>query len=216
MANKQFLVVGLGQYGFSVAQALAEMGCEVIAMDRSEELVQNISPYVTYALAGDVADEEMLRNLGVGNLDGAVVAISTNMESSILATLTLKDLGVPNVLVKASSELHKKILLKIGADSVIFPEKEMGIRTAKNLTARNFIDLVELSPDFSIIEVPVGREWRGRSIIDIDFRRKYKINIIAIKEDEDITVNPDPYEPLREGQYLVVIGDNKSLKKLTS
>jgi len=214
MSKKQFLVIGLGQYGLSVARTLSNMGCEVIAVDMDEEKVQDIADEVTYAVTADATDEAVMENLGVSNMDAAVIAITNNMESSIMATIILKDLGVPKVIVKASSDIHKKIVLKVGADSVVFPEKEMGVRTAKNLTATNFVDLVELSSDFSIIEVPVQPEWSGRSIRDIGFRERYNINIIAIKDGQKISVSPDPYEPLSRNDYLVLIGDNKSLRKL--
>lgn len=214
MTRKQFLVIGLGQYGLSVASALADMGCEVVAVDINEERVQNIADKVTYAVTADAADEEVMENLGVNNMDAAVIAITNNMEASILATIILKDLGVPKVIVKASSEIHKKIALKVGADSVVFPEKEMGVRTARNLTATNFVDLVELSSDFSIIEVPVQPQWKGRSIREIGFREKHKINIIAVKDGTNIDVSPDPNAPLSEKQCLVMIGDNRSLRKL--
>lgn len=213
MTRKQFLVIGLGQYGFSVAKTLAQMGCEVIAVDKNEERVQNIANIVTYAVAADASDEEVLKNLGVSNMDAAVIAITNNMEASILATIMLKDMGVPKVIVKASSEIHKKIALKVGADSVVFPEKEMGVRTARNLTATNFVDLVELSSDFSIIEVPMQPQWEGRSIREIGFREKHKINIIAVKDGQKINVSPDPNAPLTKEQYLVMIGDNKALRK---
>lgn len=214
MTRKQFLVIGLGQYGLSVARTLSNMGCEVIAVDMDEEKVQDIADEVTYAVTADATDEEVMENLGVNHMDAAVIAITNNMESSMMATIILKDLGVPKVIVKASNEIHKKIALKVGADSVVFPEKEMGARTAKNLTATNFVDLVELSSDFSIVEVPMKPEWEGRSIREIGFREKYKVNIIAVKEGTHIDVSPEPNAPLSREQYLVMIGDNKALRKL--
>ena len=214
MTKKQFLVIGLGQYGLSVARTLSGMGCEVVAVYMNEEKIQEIADEVTYAVTADATDEEVLENLGVNNMDAAVIAITNDMESSIMATIIVKDLGVPQVIVKASSEIHKKIALKVGADSVVFPEKEMGARTAKNLMATNFVDIVELSSDFSITEVPVQREWEGRSIREIGFREKHNINIIAVKKGNDINVSPDPNAPLKREQCLVVIGENKALRKL--
>ncbi len=214
MAKKQFVVVGLGQYGLSVARTLCRMGSEVLAVDRDEEKVQDIANDVTYAVAADATDEEVMENLGVSDMDAAVVALTGNMESSIMATIILKELGVPQVIVKASSEIHKKIALKVGADSVVFPETEMGVRTAKNLTASNFIDLAELSPDFSIIEVAMHDEWVGRSLREVGFREKHGVNVIAINDNGHIEVHLDPNQKLLSHQYLVVIGDNKDLRKL--
>lgn len=214
MVKKEFLVIGLGKFGTSVAKCLVKMGCQVIAVDRNEEKVQDIADDVTYAVALDVTDAEALENLGISNLDAAVIAISNDMESSIMATILAKELGVPKVLAKASNEIHKKILLKVGADTVVFPETEMGARTARNLVAGDFVDLVELSDDISIIETNVRPEWAGRSIREVGFREKYSINIIAVKANGQIDVSPDPNEPISQDMQLVLLGDNKALKKL--
>ena len=136
------------------------------------------------------------------------------MEASIMATIIVKELGVPMVLAKASNDVHKKILLKIGADTVVFPEIEMGTRVARNLVSGDFVDLIELSSNFSIIETYVRKSWIGMSLRSIGFREKYKINVIAIKEGNNIDVSPNPNEPLREQQMLILLGENKSLKEL--
>lgn len=214
MSKKGFLVIGLGQFGMNVARTLAKLGCDVIAIDKNEEKVQEIADEVTYAVTGDGASAGLLENLGISNLDVAIIAVTNNMESSIMATIQAKEMGVPMVMVKASNEIHKKIALKVGADRVIFPEKEMGERIAKNLAAYNFVDLVELSSEISIIETPVRDEWVGRSLIDIGFREKYSINIIAVKENGMIDVSPEPSKPLNSNQVLVLIGSYKSLKKI--
>lgn len=214
MVKKEFLVLGLGKFGMSVAKTLAKMGCQVVAVDRNEEKVQDIAEDVTYAVAADVTDAEVLENLGIGNLDAAVIAISNDMEASIMATILVKELGVPTVLAKASNEVHKKILLKVGADSVVFPEIEMGTRVARNLVAGDFVDLIELSSNFSIIETYVRKAWAGQTIRSIGFREKYSINVIAIKEGNHIDVSPDPNIPLKEQQMLVLLGDNKALKEI--
>lgn len=214
MVKKEFLVLGLGKFGMSVAKTLSKMGCQVVAVDRNEEKVQDIAEDVTYAVAADVTDAEVLENLGIGNLDAAVIAISNDMEASIMATILVKELGVPTVLAKASNEVHKKILLKVGADSVVFPEIEMGTRVARNLVAGDFVDLIELSSNFSIIETYVRKSWAGQTIRSIGFREKYSINVIAIKEGNHIDVSPDPNIPLKEQQMLVLLGDNKALKEI--
>lgn len=214
MVKKEFLVLGLGKFGVSVARTLSKLGCQVVAVDRNEERVQDIAEEVTYAVTADVTDAEVLESLGVSNLDAAVIAISNDMEASIMATIITKDLGVPYVLAKASNEVHKKILLKVGADSVVFPETEMGTRIAKKLVAGDFVDLIELSPNFSIIETFTKQAWIGQSIRSIGFREKYNINIIAIKENNHIDVSPDPDMPLKASQMLVLLGANKSLKEI--
>ena len=214
MVKKEFLVLGLGKFGMSIAKTLSKMGCQVIAVDKNEEKIQDIADEVTYAVSADVTDMDVLKNLGISNLDAAVIAISNDMEASIMATILVKELGVPTVLAKASNEVHKKILLKIGADTVVFPEIEMGTRVARNLVSGDFVDLIELSSNFSIIETYVSKEWVGMSIRSIGFREKYKINVIAVKEGNNIDVSPNPNEPLREQQMLILLGDNKSLKEL--
>ena len=214
MVKKEFLVLGLGKFGMSIAKTLSKLGCQVIAVDRNEEKIQDIADSVTYAVAADVTDADVLKNLGISNLDAAVIAISNDMEASIMATIIVKELGVPMVLAKASNDVHKKILLKIGADTVVFPEIEMGTRVARNLVSGDFVDLIELSSNFSIIETYVRKSWIGMSLRSIGFREKYKINVIAIKEGNNINVSPNPNEPLREQQMLILLGENKSLKEL--
>lgn len=214
MAKKDFLVVGLGQFGMSVAKTLAKQGCGVITMDKDPVKTQEIADEVEYAVTSDATDAEVMENLGVSGLDGAIIAITNNMEASIMATIIAKELGVPQVIVKASSDIHRKIALKVGADHVIFPEKEMGERTARNLTAGNFVDLVELSPNISIVEMPVKEDWIGKSIVDIGFREKYAVNIIAVQTGDDIDVAPNPRTPLKEGQVLMVIASYKALARI--
>lgn len=215
MAKKEYVVFGLGRFGMSVATALADSGCTVMAVDKSEEKIQEIAESVTYAVRADVLDIESMNSLGIKNFDGAVVAIGSNMETSILVTILLKEIGVPYVLAKAQSELHEKILKKLGADMVVQPEKELGIRTANNLIMGNFFDLVELSSTFSMLEMMVLPEWEGQSLLDLNLRAKKKINVIGIKrQDGGITVNPEANERLESGDTLIVIGKNDKLNKL--
>ena len=214
MAKKDFLVIGLGQFGMSVAKTLARQGYGVIAIDKNKEHVQEIAEDVEYAVVGDGTDPQLLSTLGLERLDAAVIAVTNDMEASIMATITVKEMGVRKVVVKAISDMHEKIVLKLGADSVVFPERFMGERTAKNLTAGSFVDLVELSPEITIAELAVKPEWIGKSLIDLSFRKEYQINVVAVKEDDAINVSPEPDKPLRAGQILVVIGSYKSLGKL--
>ena len=199
MAKKDFLVIGLGQFGMSVAKTLARQGYGVIAIDKNKEHVQEIAEDVEYAVVGDGTDPQLLETLGLERLDAAVIAVTNDMETSIMATITVKEMGVRKVVVKAISDMHEKIVLKLGADSVVFPERFMGERTAKNLTAGSFVDLVELSPEITIAELAVKKEWIGKSLIDLSFRKDYQINVVAVKEDDKINVSPEPNKPLREG-----------------
>lgn len=212
--KKQFAVFGLGSFGESVAITLEKLGCEVVAVDNHMERIQEISDHVSYAMRADVGDPEVIRSLGTRNLDGVVVAAADNMEASVMATLVSKELGVPFVIAKAKSELHAKVLKKIGADAVIFPEMEMGARVARSLMSANFADWIDLSPDYSIMETVVPKNWVGQSLQELDLRRKYDVNVVGIKIDDHVEVNPNPDEPLREKMVLILVGSNKALGKI--
>lgn len=212
--KKEFVVFGLGRFGTSVAAALADGGCEVMAVDSNAEKVKEIAEHVTHAVTCDVVDAEALEALGVRNFDGAVVAIGGDIEASVMVTILAKECGIPYVLAKAQSELHAKILRKVGADMVVFPEKETGIRIANNLIGGNFFDAVELSSVFSLVEITLPKDWTGKSLIDLNLRAKRKINVIGIRRDGELNVNPDAAEPLEDGDILVVIGKNDELNKL--
>lgn len=215
MKAKQFVVFGLGRFGSSLATTLAEAGYEVMAVDQSEEKVQDISSVVTQAVQADVTDMDTLKELGIRNFDVAVVAIGKDIQSSIMATLLLKEMGLPYVVAKASTEEHKRVLAKLGADRIILPEHDMGKRLANNLIAGNIIDYIQLSRDYSIMEMPILEGWRDHSISDLDIRAKYEINIIAVESsDGEISVTPGPSYVLKEGDLLVVVGKNKSIQEL--
>lgn len=214
MGKKEYIVIGLGQFGMSIAQTLMQNDCEVLVLDINEKRTRAIADSVTCAVTGNVMDAELLAGLGIRNFDGAVIAIGENMEASIMATMVVNELGVPHILAKAQSELHAKILRKVGADRVVLPEWEMGIRYANNMVHDNFFDAVELSPDISMIEINVRREWEGKSLKQLNMRAKYKINVIGIKSEDGFDVNPDPDEPLNANSKLVSIGRNEVLNKL--
>ncbi len=211
---KQFVVIGCGRFGSSVAKTLYKMGNDVLAIDGNEEIVQSISEEVTHAVQADATDEHALRSLGIRNFDVAVITIGSNIQSSIMATLIAKELGVKYVVSKAQNELHAKVLYKIGADRVVFPERDMGIRVAHNLVASNILDYIELAPDYSIMEISALLEWEGKSLIDLDIRSKYGINVMAIKHGDKINVSPKANDVIDKGDILVVIGHNDDLKKL--
>lgn len=212
--KKQFAVFGLGSFGESVAVTLQQLGCEVVAVDNHMEHVQEISEQVSYAIKADAGDPEVIKSLGTRNLDGVVVAVADDMEASAMATLVSKEIGVPYVIAKAKNELHATILKKIGADAVIFPEMEMGVRVAKTLMSSNFADWIALSPDYSIIEIATPKEWVGKSLQQLDVRRSHDVNVVGIKIGEEVEVNPDPERTLQEDMTLIIIGSNYALEKI--
>lgn len=212
--KRQFVVIGCGRFGTSVAMKLNELGSEVMVVDNNEEIIQDISEYVTHAVQADATDENTIRSLGIRNFDVAVVTIGSDIQSSILITLMCKELGVKHVVAKAQNELHAKVLYKIGADRVVFPEREMGIRIAKNLVYENVLDYVELDPRYGIAEIYAPDDWVGKSIKQLDLRSRYHINVLGLKQGADLNVQFDPEEQLTEGTVLVVIGSNTDINKL--
>lgn len=211
--RKQYAVFGLGSFGESVAVTLQELGCEVVVVDNHMERIENISPYVSYAVQADIEDPEVIRSLGARNLDGVVVAVADDMEASIMATLVSKEIGVPYVLAKAKNDLHAKVLKKIGADSIIFPEKEIGQSVARNLVSGEFVDWISLSPDYSITEIAVPEKWIGKSLSEIDVRRTKDVNVVGVRIGEKIQVTIDPEESLQKEMMLIMIGSNEALEK---
>lgn len=214
MSKKQFVVIGLGRFGSSVARTLYELGNDVLVIDINEDLVQDISDSVTHAVQMDATDENSLRSLGIRNFDVAVVTIGDNIQASIMVTLLIKELGVKYIIAKGNSDLHSKVLYKIGADRVILPEKDMGVRVAHNLVSSSILDYIELSEDYSIIEVQVLSKWCNKPMKDLEFRSKYGINVIAIKRNEKINLNPSAEDLIRENDVLVAIGSADDLSNL--
>lgn len=214
MKTKSFAIFGLGRFGTSIAETLHSMEYEVLAVDKSEECVNSISPNITHAVMGDATDENLLRSIGVRNVDVAVVAIGGDIQSSILVTLLLKEMGVRHVLAKAQSELHSKVLHKVGADRVILPEKDMGVRVAYNLVSTNFVDLIELSPESSIVEIKPPKAWTDKSLRDLNIRVKYGISVVAVRKDSTTHVAPKADYVIEEDDLLVVIGATSDIKKL--
>ncbi|MDQ0193741.1 potassium channel family protein [Paenibacillus wynnii] len=214
MAKKQYAIIGMGRFGSSVAKALSGMGFDVLAIDSDEHRTQEISNIVTHAVTADSTDEEALRALGVRNFDVVVVAIGEDIQASILTTLILKDLGVPVILVKAKSELHGKVLSKIGADKIIYPERDMGLRVAHHLASPNILDYIELSPDYSILDMKVAGEMLGKNLQELNIRAKYGCNVMAIRQGDEMNISPRAEERLVEGDVLVIVGRKENLTKL--
>ncbi|HAU83954.1 MAG TPA: potassium transporter Trk [Lachnospiraceae bacterium] len=214
MAKKEFVVFGLGRFGRSVATTLAESGCNVLVVDSDSDKVHDMADVVTYAVTGDVTDAEMLQSLGLSNFDGAIVAIGENLEASVMVTILAKEMGIPYVMAKAQNDLHAKVLKKVGVDLVVFPEKETGIRLAHNLVMGNFFDAIELSSNFSIMELAVPSEWDGHSLKELNIRAKHNLNVIGIRKANELDINPAADETLSKEDVLIVIGDNNSLNRL--
>lgn len=212
--KKQYAVFGLGGFGENVAVELQKLGCEVIAIDADMERVEAIADQVSLAMKADIEDEEFIRSLGARNLDGVVIAASDNMEASIMAALMCKEIGVPYVMAKAKNELHATVLKKIGADSVIFPEKEMGKRVARSLMSTNFTDWIALSPDYSLVETVLPEKWVGKTLLELDVRKNYDVIVVGIKDGDKVEVSPDPKEQLQEEDVLILIGSNESLEEI--
>jgi len=213
--RKQFVVIGLGRFGTSVAKTLSALGHDVLAMDKDEHAVQVIMRDVTQAVQADAREEETLRALGVRNLDVAVVAIGDDLEANILITLMLKEMGIPYVVAKAQTAQHGKVLEKIGADKIVYPEEDMGIRLANNLIRTNVMDFIELSLDYSIFEIIAPTKFVNKSIGQLNLRAVYKINVMAVKKGrEQIVIAPGANAVIDEGDILVIVCNKKALSRL--
>lgn len=212
---KSFVVIGLGRFGISLARELCEQGHEVLAVDILEEQVQLVADVVTQAVAADARDPEALRALGVRNYDCAVVAISGDVGDSALITLNLKELGVSRVVGKASSGVHRKVLEKIGADQVVFPEQEMAVRLARNLSNVDVLNFIELSKDFSVVERRCPPQWCSGTLRGLDIRAKYRLNVVAVrKESGETVIAPDGDFTLEAGDCLLVLGSNQDIERM--
>ena len=212
--KKQFAVFGLGSFGESVAVELQRLGCEVIAVDKNMDRVEHIANSVSYAMQADIGDGDFIRSLGVRNLDGVVITAAENLEASIMATMFCREIGVPYIVAKTKNEKHATVLEKIGVDSVIYPDKEMGIKLARNLMSVNFTDWISLSPDYSIMEILVPKQWVGKSLKELNVRNNYGVNVVGIKKNAQVEVNPDPDEKLSQDMVMILVGANKDLKKI--
>ncbi|MBE6992456.1 MAG: TrkA family potassium uptake protein [Ruminococcaceae bacterium] len=217
MSKKSYLVIGLGRFGTSVATELFKLGHEVLAVDCNEENVNHVADNVTHAITCDARDEATLKSLGVRNFDCAIVGIGSDVASSVMTTVTLKELGVEQVICKANSQLHKTVLEKVGADRVVFPEREMAHKLAQGLSSANIFDFIELSENFGVAEIESPDSWIGKTIGSIDIRAKYGVNIIAVKEGSEVNVAPGAGYVLKKNSVLVLVGrytDIEAVEKL--
>ncbi|GAB6099167.1 TrkA family potassium uptake protein [Halanaerocella petrolearia] len=211
---KQFIVVGLGRFGTSVAKVLADKNCDVLTVDVDENRVQEISNEVTHAVQADATNKEALQELGVNDFDIAVVSIGEDIQSNILATLLLKELGVSKVVVKANNQLHGKVLHKVGADKIVYPERDMGARIANNLVDANILEYIKLAPDYSVIEMKPNSEMHNKSLKELELRSRFGVNVMAIKRGKKVEVSPRANLKIEPDDTLIVVGDNESLEEL--
>ena len=212
--NKTYAVLGLGRYGRAVAEELVNSGAEVLAVDIDENNVNNAIETIPICKCADITEPEVIKRLGISNVDVVIVAIASNLEASVMAVTLCKEVGVPTVIVKCGDEMHQKILKRVGADRVIFPEKESGTRLAKNLLTSGFSEMIELSDEVSMVEIDIKDEWIGKSLMDLKLRKKYSINVVAMRRDNKISTTVEPDIPLEEGMQLIVIADTQKLEKL--
>ncbi|MEG0630550.1 MAG: TrkA family potassium uptake protein, partial [Christensenellaceae bacterium] len=209
--KRQFVVIGLGRFGTSVAKTLVEQGAEVLVIDANEEKVNQSISYATHAVQADATDEQALKSLGIRNFDVACVCLG-EIQSSIMAALICKEQGIGLVIVKAQSEVHAKVLYKMGVDKVVFPERDTGIRVAHNILSSNILDFIELSDDYGIAELEVHSSWADKTLVELDFRKKYGVNIIAIRHsDETININPMPNDIILVNDVIIVIGSEEQI-----
>lgn len=213
-AKKTYAVFGLGRYGTAVARELVENGMEVVAVDTEQKIVNDAAAYLPVCKCADVTDSEVISRLGISNIDTVIVCMANNLEATVMAVTLCKEAGVKNVIAKCANEMQQKILLRVGADKVVFPENESGIRLAKNLLSSGFIDMISLSKDVSIVEIDVKDEWCGKNLIELNLRRKYGFNIVAIKKGECVNVNINPEQPLEAKTTLIVIANIAKLGKI--
>jgi trk system potassium uptake protein TrkA len=211
---RQVAVIGLGRFGSSVARTLAQSGCEVLAVDVDAERVKAIVEEVTEAVQIDALDEGALKSLGLRNFEAVVVAIGHEIKASILVTVLLKEMGVPKIVAKAQDELHGKVLQKVGVDTVVFPERDMGVRLAHTLLSRSIIDEIQLSSDYSIFELQAPAQLLDRSLIDLQLRQRYSMTILAVRRGEGVVVSPDASFVLERGDILVALGRADKIEKL--
>lgn len=212
--DKSYAVFGLGRYGSSVAKELVDSGVDVIAIDNDHKKVEDLVGDIPICKCADVTDPNVIKQLGISNVDTVVIALAGELEASIMATMLCKEAGVPQVIVKCSSDIHKEILKKVGADMVVFPEKDSGKRLAKNILSSGFVDVADISDDISIIELKARSEWIGKSLKELELRRKHAINVIAVNKNGKTEIGLHPDEIIDSDMTLIVITNKKDINKI--
>ena len=212
--NKTYAVFGLGRYGRAVAEELVKNGADVIAVDNNEEIVNDAAQTIPVCKCADVTDPEVIDKLDIAEIDVVVIAMANSLEATVMAITLCKEVGVKTVIAKCVEEMHGKIFYRVGADRVIFPEKEAGTRLGKNLLSSGFVDIVELSKDVSMVELEMKPQWSGKNLIELHLRKKYSINVVAVLKGDEVITSIDPEMPLTENMKLIVIADTAKLEKL--
>lgn len=212
--NKNYAVFGLGKYGSAVARELINSGADVLAVDINSTIVNDLSRELPLCRCADVSDPEVMRQLGIESIDVAIIAMAGDLEASVMAITLCKEFGVETVIAKCGSEMQKKIFMRVGADKTVLPEDESGIRLAKNLLSAGFVDIVELSKDVSMVEIPVKEDWVGKNLIELKLRKKYSINVVAIINNNEVITTINPEMTLECDMRLIVIANVEKLEKL--
>ena len=211
--SKSYAVFGLGRYGKAVAKELIDSGAEVIAVDRDEKIVEDLVGEIPVCKCADITDKEVIKQLGISNVDIVIIAVAGEFEASVMSTMLCKEAGVGQVIVKCSSEMHRAILEKVGADIVVFPEKDSGIRLAKNLLSSGFLDIADISEDISIIEIDARPEWLGKTLKELELRKKYSINVIALTKNESVEIAILPDTIIEDNMKMIVIANKKDMDR---
>ena len=214
MKKRTYAVFGLGRYGMAVARELVDNGMEVIAVDDNQDIVNDAAVYLPVCKCADVTDAEVIEKLGIADIDMVIICMASNLEASVMAVTLCKEAGVKTVIAKCGNEMHQKILLRVGADHVVFPENESGVRLAKNLLSSGFIDMIALSDEVSIVEITVKDEWVGKNLIELNLRKRYGLNIVAVKTGDKVNVNINPEAPLDKTMTLIVIANTARLASI--
>lgn len=213
---KSFIVLGLGRFGKSVAKMLYDLGYEVLGVDEDEKIVNEFTRQITHAVQADITSEDFLKSIDIGKFDAAVVAVGSNIQVSIMVTVVLKELQAKFILVKAQDDFEEKLLYKIGADKVILPEKDMGIKVARNLATESFFDMIEISPEYSITSAATPEAWYGKTLVEIGVRSRYGINILAIKDGKKTNILPGANTVIESGTVIIIMGTNNDIKRFGS
>ncbi len=214
--QKEYIVIGLGRFGTSVAKQLEANGCKVLAIDRDEKKIRQIAEYVTLAMCVDVTNEEALKELGGRNFNGAIISIGHGLEAAVLASIWAKEQGIGLVIAKAYDETQGKILTKIGVDEIVHPEKERGVHLANALAFNNLFDAIELTSEYSIADIDILGSWIGKSLKELNLRKKYGVNVVAIRRGGALVINPDADDPVQKNDIFVLLGLNNTLKRIAS
>lgn len=209
-----YLVLGLGRFGMAFAKTMSNLGHDVLGVDQNPQVIQDVSDELAHVISSEISNEDFLKSIGVSNFDACVVAIGSDLQSSILTTALLKELGAKYIISKAQNDLHAKVLMTVGANRVIFPERDMAIRVANNLASHNIIDSIQLSGDHSIMETNIPDRWVGRTITELGIRAKYRVNILAVRKGDELNISPGADYIFKEGDVVSIMGKNKDLKDL--